>query len=364
MVNRVQYYYRRQALRTLGRVGQALLTRTTVTGKEYIPASGPYIAVGNHVAAMEVALMVVNLPHIPELVGNGDIPFDPTFKFMASWYRFIPVRRGYVDRAALEAARNVLSSGHVLGAFPEGGIWDHRIRSARPGVAWLSQQTGVPILPIGFGGVLGALGKTLRLKRPRLSVNIGPVIPPVPNPASRRARKEAVQEASAEIMRRISALVPGTTTQDDLLQEEHYNFRVELNDPDGVPVTLDDRLVIPYGEDLSYYFHRYVLLEVVYRNFKLTGAKPLSMYPELTDPVKLGTALDVALDFYEREPVFLSYRLGYQRADHVMQGLRGLREALSWAAVQGYEMRLLPERTIMLGGETQTFISPSVKREY
>ena len=57
-----------------------------------------------------------------------------------------------------------------------------------------------------------------------------------------------------------------------------------------------------------------MLLEVVYRNFKLTGAKPLSQYPTLTDPARLGAALDVALQFYEGDPVFLGYRLGYAPA--------------------------------------------------
>ena len=53
-----------------------------------------------------------------------------------------------------------------------------------------------------FGGVLGALGKAMRLKRPRLSVSIGPLIPPVPNPLDARA-EGGDQEASREIMRRI-----------------------------------------------------------------------------------------------------------------------------------------------------------------
>lgn len=366
MSTRSRYFYRRQAARWVGRALQSLLTRTTVTGLENVPRHGPYIAVGNHLAAIEVALMVVNLPHIPELVGNGDVPMDPIFSVLANWYRFIPIKRGYVDRAALQEASAVLEQGHVLGAFPEGGIWDDAVRSARPGVAWLSQRTGAPILPIGFGGVRGAVGRILRLSRPRLSVNIGPLMPPVPNPRSTRARRAAIDEASEEIMARIQALIPAAPNEHAAEPlGERYTFRLEITDRDGRPVPLPTACAIPHGVDLAYYFHRHVLLEVVYRNYRLSGARPLADYPVLTDPARLRDALGVALDFYRRTPVFLGYRLGYARAERVVQGLTALHRALDWAAGQGFRARIVPERTLCLtDGTERTFVAPSVRREY
>lgn len=362
----MQLYYRRRMIQRVGRALQTIFTRTTVSGREYIPPRGPYIAVGNHVAAIETALLVFNLPHVPELIGNGDVPLDPTFGFMAKMYGFIPIRRGEVDRGALRAAQSVLETGNVLGVFPEGGIWDRSARAARPGVAWLSQQTGAPILPIGFGGVIGALGKAWRLKRPRLSMTIGPLMPPVPNPTSPRARKEAIEEASREMMLRIQALVPpADISKDGDIVEERYCFRAEITAPDGSAIPLPGELTLIHGEDLAFYFHRYILLEVIYRNYKLTGAQPLSRYTELDDPAQLGAALDVALDFYTHNPTFLGYRLGYARAGRVVEGLQALRRALAWAEAQNYRMRLIPERTIIrAGGLIQTFIAPTDKREY
>lgn len=366
MTRRVRYFYRRQAARLVGRAFQALFTRTTVSGIENVPPRGPYIAIGNHLAAVEAALMVVNLPHIPELVGNGDVPMDPTFSLVAGFYKFIPIRRGYVDRTALHEASAVLERGHVLGAFPEGGIWDDTIRSARPGVAWLSQRTGAPILPIGFAGMRGAVGRILRLGRPRLSVNIGPLMPPVPNPRSARARREAIDEASEEMMARIQALIPAPLNgHGEIPRDEHYEFRLEITARDGRPVDLPAECAIPYGADLAYYFHRHVLLEVVYRNYKLTGARPLADYPVLTDPARLCDALGVALDFYRRMPIFLGYRLGYARADRVVQGLAALHTALDWAAGLGYAVRIVPERRLLYANDSsKTLIAPSVKREY
>jgi len=366
MTRRVRYFYRRQAARWVGQALQALFTRTTVSGLENVPPKGPYIAIGNHLAAIEAALMVVNLPHVPELVGNGDVPMDPTFSLVAGFYKFIPIRRGYVDRVALQQASAVLEQGNVLGAFPEGGIWDDAIRSARPGVAWLSQRTGAPILPIGFSGVRGAFERIWRLGRPRLSVNIGPLMPPVPNPRSARARRDAIDEASEEMMARIQALIPAPLNgHGEIPLEERYDFRLEITTRDGRPVDLPAECAIPHGADLAYYFHRHVLLEVVYRNYKLGGARPLADYPILTDPARLRDALGVALDFYGRMPIFLGYRLGYARADRVMHGLAALHGALDWAAGQGYHARIAPERTLLYANApSKTLIAPSVKREY
>ena len=310
---------------------------------------------------------MLNLPHVPELIGNGDVPFDPTFSFMARWYSFIPIRRGHIDRKALMAARGVLDNGNVLGVFPEGGIWEHNAESARPGVAWLSQATGAPILPIGFGGVRGAFRVMSRLGRPRLSVNIGSLMPPVPRDGSARMRRAAIEAASEEMMHRITALVPqsGNGVVDGQALREEYSFQLAVRDAEGMPVDLPAHLAIPHGDDLAFYFHRQVLLEVVYRNYKLIEAKPLSRFPTLTDPAKLGSALNVALDFYERDPIFLGYRLGYARAARVVDGLKALGEALAWADAHGYEVRILPERTIIkVGGEKETLTQPTVRREY
>jgi hypothetical protein len=197
-------------------------------------------------------------------------------------------------------------------------------------------------------------------------VAIGPLMPPVPNPESPRARKAAIEEASREMMARIQALIPAHERRSESGSgQEKYAFRVEVTAPDGSCVPLPEDLVIPYGEDVAFYFHRHVLLEVIYRNFHLTEAKPLADYPHLTDPAQLGTALDVALQFYQDEPAFLGYRLGYALARRVIQGLQTLRSVMAWAAAHDYEMRIIPERTIIdTNGARQTFIEPSIKREY
>ena len=75
------------------------------------------------------------------------------------------------------------------------------------GVAWLSLQGNAPVLPIGFGGLAGALGDAFRFKRPKLTMNIGKLIPPATIPEGRK-RKEVLEEYATEILDRITELVP------------------------------------------------------------------------------------------------------------------------------------------------------------
>ncbi|MCB9455632.1 MAG: 1-acyl-sn-glycerol-3-phosphate acyltransferase [Anaerolineaceae bacterium] len=163
----------------VGRALLGLLTRTTVAGRENLPEKGPLILVGNHNALMEAALMVLHSPYQIELLGAGDIPFDPRYAWAIERYGYIPIRRGEMDRLALNKALGVLKQG-VIGMFPEGGIWEAAFKRARTGVSWLSSQANAPIIPIGFGGIDGALGATMKLRRPRMLMNIGHVIPPIP----------------------------------------------------------------------------------------------------------------------------------------------------------------------------------------
>ena len=60
-------------MRLLGRMLLPLLTRTTVTGRENWPESGPLLVVGNHIAAIEAVLMIVYAPRQIEPLGPGDI---------------------------------------------------------------------------------------------------------------------------------------------------------------------------------------------------------------------------------------------------------------------------------------------------
>src|SRR5690606_3398751 len=147
----------RGIMRLVGRVLLRLLARPEVTGLENIPKDGPLILVGNHVAMIEVIMMAIYVPWQVEFVGTGDIPIDPRFAGIVKLWGILPVNRGSTDRKEMTVPLDILKQGGFIGIFPEGGIWSTHLKQARTGVAWLSFHANAPVLPMGFGGMSGAL---------------------------------------------------------------------------------------------------------------------------------------------------------------------------------------------------------------
>ena len=244
-------------------------------------------------------------------------------------------------------------------------MWDKHIGDARLGVAYLSQSTQAPILPIGFGGVIGGLNKVVRLQRPELTVHIGKLIPPVPTSEVYRERKAFAQQASKDLMEAIYSLVPAADEVNQVAErEESYRFVVNVTDSNGNAVSVPPELTIPHGDDLSYYFHRPVLINVVIDNFN----RPAEALRELSterNPARLAVALHEALQIYTHEKrSFLGYRLGYKRAAKIVDGLRGLEKLANWAAQHGYQMDVQPQATFTYAdGRVEQFDYPGAAHE-
>jgi 1-acyl-sn-glycerol-3-phosphate acyltransferase len=221
---------RRAAMRRLNQIGLALMTRTTVTGVENIPASGPLLILANHVSTLDPALLLAHLPATTEFVGPGDFKLLFPADLIIKWYGLIPVKRSLqLERSSLKLMTDILKSGKMLGLFPQGGTWEKAITDAKSGAAYLSMTTGAPILPIGVGGAYGAWDKIARLQRPRVTVHIGQVMPPVQAPADKSKRSEVLEAATREIMLRIYDLLPAEDRAwyDDLAVRR-YALSVEI----------------------------------------------------------------------------------------------------------------------------------------
>lgn len=332
-------------MRLLGRMLMALLTRTTITGLENLPKKGPLILVGNHVAIVEVMMMALHVPWQVELIGTGDIPIDPRFAWLAKAWGYIPVSRGSVDRDEMRLPIEILKHNGYVGIFPEGGIWENSLRKARTGVAWLSHHTQTPILPIGFGGMRGALKAALAFKRPKLVMNIGHMIPAVDLKVEGMSRKEALQYSANMVMAQVSDLIPDEEKRSwKHVQNEQFDFKVILRHIDGNGVQQETERTVTYPESLSKFFHRPVLLDVMVRNMKIVGVKPLQQLNRELPAQRLAVAIQNALQFLDENPQFLNYRFGYDEAAEMYQGVRELLAIAREAAENGYDMKIVPIR--------------------
>lgn len=323
----------RNALKFAGRTLGSALARPKISGTENLPTKGPLIMVGNHVGLVEVAMMASYVPWNIKIMGAGDIPLDPRYAWLADMYHILPIKRGSMDRSGMNMALEVLRQGGVVGLFPEGGIWENSLRQARNGVAWLSNKGNAPVLPIGFGGIDGAIHAILRLRRPRLVMNIGRVMPPINVEIPGISRKQALSNGANQIMERIAELIPEDERrikQQNYISES-FDFRLIVKTPGGADVPIPMDLDILDKRGLSKFFFRPVMLDVFRRNLRMP-VKALGEFRRSHSPQAIAEATDVILHYISTNSYFFEYRFGPDDGKAMTRGLKQLHDACSWLA--------------------------------
>ncbi len=186
----------------------SVLARRDIAGLENLPREGPYILAANHLSRLDLAL-VYGLIGDKRITGWAAEKYErhPFFGLLLRMGGGIFIRRGEVDRGALQAAVEWLRAGKVFGMSPEGMRSSTRaLIRAKTGAAYLVNETGVPVVPIALTGTEHALPTLVRLRRPRVSVRFGkPLRLPAVDPNDRMA---ALRRNTDEIMCQIAAMLP------------------------------------------------------------------------------------------------------------------------------------------------------------
>jgi len=190
------------------------VSRVRVSGLEHVPTSGPLVVVANHASNSD-----------PAFVGGWLQPaLRRPIEFLAKEQLFrwplstilrahggILVRAGGQDTQAYRAGRRVLERGGVLGLFPEGRrSRDGTLQQAIQGVTLLAARSGAPVLPVALSGTHSLLppGRYVPRFGTRVTMRVGEPFPVELDAAL--PRREALDVATAELMRRIARLLPET----------------------------------------------------------------------------------------------------------------------------------------------------------
>lgn len=187
-----------------------ILSPIKITGAENVPKQGAYIIAINHVSLYEAPFLVAFWPVAPEAVGAADIWERRGQSALVKGYGGIPIHRGEYDRRIMEVLLAVLRSGRPLLISPEGGR-SHvpGMRQAYPGVVFLIEQSGVPVVPVGIVGTTeDYLERAIRGKRPLLEMRIGTPMHLPDRSVADHSRRESRQSAADLIMAHIAALLP------------------------------------------------------------------------------------------------------------------------------------------------------------
>jgi long-chain acyl-CoA synthetase len=148
-------YY--SALR-LGSLLTRLVTGFRVTGREHLPARGPFLICPNHQAYLDPFFLAAALPFatVRQLffVGAAEYFETPLMKRFARSVNLIPVDPDANLVTAMQAGAAGLRMRKVLILFPEGErSIDGEIKKFRKGAAILSSHLDAPIVPVALDGL-------------------------------------------------------------------------------------------------------------------------------------------------------------------------------------------------------------------
>jgi 1-acyl-sn-glycerol-3-phosphate acyltransferase len=187
-----------------------VLARVRVIGRENIPYGKPYVVAMNHVSIFDPPLVGAFWPESLEIIGAADVFDKPGQGQVLKLYGVIPVHRGDYDRVLLTKIIRIINSGYPLLIAPEGGR-SHvpAMRRAKSGVAYIVEQTGVPVVPAALVGTTEDFWqRAKRGDRPQLEMRIGKPID-LPEITSKGNERHEARQLNADlVMRHLAGLLP------------------------------------------------------------------------------------------------------------------------------------------------------------
>jgi 1-acyl-sn-glycerol-3-phosphate acyltransferase len=159
-----------------------LFCRPEIEGLENIPERGGAILASNHLAVVDSFFLPLLVPRRITFLAKREYFTEPGLRGYLKKQFFtgvgqVPVDRsgGSAARAAMDTATRLLGEGKLLGIYPEGTRSpDGRLYKGKTGVARMSLEANVPVIPVAMIGTdkVNPIGS--RMWRPRkVRVRIG-----------------------------------------------------------------------------------------------------------------------------------------------------------------------------------------------
>ncbi len=167
----------------------------------------PLIIITNHINFLEVPILYTRLPY-EDIVGISKIEnWEPLlFRLLFNLYDVVPVTRGSAEISTFRKLLDALAEGKIALIAPEGTRSHHgQLQAGKPGVVFVAQKSGAPILPIAHYGGEQFKDNLRHLRRTDFHIEVGQ---PFHLDVPRRMTSETRQAVTDEIMYRLAALLP------------------------------------------------------------------------------------------------------------------------------------------------------------
>lgn len=156
-----------------------IIFRLHVEGRENVPQTGAIIVAPNHKSDWDPPLIGVAFnTRIIHYMAKEELFKNPFLGWLIRQFGTFPVKRGTVDRTAIQQALRELKAGNPLGIFPEGTrIRREGLGRFHSGMASLALMTGTPVVPVAVigsrwmphkkGPLAVLIGKPVEVKKQR-----------------------------------------------------------------------------------------------------------------------------------------------------------------------------------------------------
>ncbi|MFQ4149911.1 lysophospholipid acyltransferase family protein [Arthrobacter sp. LAPM80] len=217
--------------RPLGRILDHVVYKTTVLGRENVPAQGPVVFAANHLSYLDGPVMVGAGPRYMHVMVRHDM-FKGFLGRVLHASGQIPVNRDG-DRAALQFAKAVLDRGDCVGILPEGTRGTGDAASMNSGVAWLALNSGAAVVPVAILGTRhsGEHRDKIPAPRRRLHVVFGEPLAITREPGV--SGRVSMDRATEQIRLRLAAHIAASqaATGQDLPADDHLSSKHKGQQP-------------------------------------------------------------------------------------------------------------------------------------
>jgi len=151
-----------------------------IVGLEHIPRDAPAIITPNHLSFIDSIVMPLDIPRPVYFLGKAEYFRSWRTRWFFSAVGVVPTHRSGGDRSqdSLNAGRQLLETGALLGIYPEGTRSpDGQLYRGKTGAARLALRAGVPVIPCGISGTRAVMPEGSRtLKRGSVTVTFAPPV--------------------------------------------------------------------------------------------------------------------------------------------------------------------------------------------
>ena len=188
-----------------------LAFRGRIEGQPPAWRGGPYVVVANHGSDLDPPLLSCAMGRPVAFMAKEELFRVPVLAPLIRGLGAVPVRRGRVDRRALDRCLAQLQRGWLVGVFLDGTRRaSGMVEQPRHGAALLAQRSGCSLLPVAILNSHRALSRGSGLRLRPITIRIGA---PIPAPTSRdRQTMETTSQHCAAVINGLlgGAPLPGS----------------------------------------------------------------------------------------------------------------------------------------------------------